>query len=767
MSTLRTQLGHKILVGLIIAILLSMTLPWVAFASGVDVAIVDVTTPTTSVTITPGNSAPITINMTVTGNQDGTATFEVYRNWTLSDGTFVGSSPQEFTVARREGSDPATTFSTSGIISVASDQAIGTFTLAVGVFDITNSNTQGGKLAAGSKSNYSVTVGAPVVVTPVDSTPPVLSLPANVTVEATGPSGAVVSYAATASDANPTNPTVICTPSSGSTFAIGVTTVSCEATDATGNTGTGSFSVTVQDTTGPLVSDTPAGMTVAAVDANGAPSSWTTPTASDLVDGVRPVACVPPSGSTFPLGETTVTCSASDSRGNSSTTAFTVTVVDQAAPVVTVPANMTVEATSPSGASVTYSASANDNVDGSVPVICTPMSGSTFSLGETTVTCEATDAVGNKGSSSFNVTVEDTTAPELSGMPSDITLEATGPAGAIASWVPPTAADLVDGPVEVNCTSASGSTFALGVHTVTCSAIDAARNETTETFTVTVQDTTAPSLSLPGDITREATSAAGASVNFTSLASDLVDGPVVVDCAPASGSTFILGVTTVTCEATDAAGNESSGAFTITVVDTTAPSLSNMPANINAVATSSAGAVVTWTNPTATDAVDVNPLVICTPASGSQFALGVHTVTCKASDARGNESAAGSFTVTVSYQHSGVLQPINTNGHLSGFKVGSTVPVKIQLTGGSAGITNATITIKVTRLGTGTNGEIIELESVSSTNPASSGDVFRYDAASGQYIYNLGTKGFAAGAYKIEINAGAGLQQIAQIALVK
>src|SRR5262245_12688313 len=60
-----------------------------------------------------------------------------------------------------------------------------------------------------------------------DAAPPVLSLPGPITAEATGPGGAVVTYTATATDANPTNPVVTCVPASGSTFAIGLTTVSC------------------------------------------------------------------------------------------------------------------------------------------------------------------------------------------------------------------------------------------------------------------------------------------------------------------------------------------------------------------------------------------------------------------------------------------------------------------------------------------------------------------------------------------------------------
>ena len=73
-----------------------------------------------------------------------------------------------------------------------------------------------------------------------------------------------------------------------------------------------------------------------------------------------PVTCTPASGSTFPLGATTVSCSATDKAGNTATGTFAVTVQDKTPPVVTVPADMTVDATGPSGAVVTFTVSALD-----------------------------------------------------------------------------------------------------------------------------------------------------------------------------------------------------------------------------------------------------------------------------------------------------------------------------------------------------------------------------------------------------------------------
>lgn len=91
----------------------------------------------------------------------------------------------------------------------------------------------------------------------------------------------------------------------------------------------------------------------------------------------------------------------------------------------------------------------------------------------------------------------------------------------------------------------------------------------------TVVDCDPPVLTLPADMTVEATGAGGATVTYTASASDAVDGPITPSCSPASGSLFALGSTVVTCSATDAAGNTATGTFSVTVVDTTAPPVSS------------------------------------------------------------------------------------------------------------------------------------------------------------------------------------------------
>ena len=249
---------------------------------------------------------------------------------------------------------------------------------------------------------------------------------------------------------------------------------------------------------------------------------------------------------------------------------------DAGAPVVGTHADLVAEATGPSGAVVTFTPPTATDDDPPNPVVtCLPVSGATFALGDTTVTCSATDTAGNTGTSNFKVTVEDTTAPTVA-VHAGIVVEATGPSGAMVTFTAPSATDLV-GPLSpaVTCLPASGATFALGDTTVTCSATDTAGNTGTSTFQVTVEDTIAPTVGIHADIVVEvAAGSTSAVVDFTAPAATDLVGPLspAVTCLPASGATFALGDTTVTCSATDTAGNTGTSTFQVTVTETAGPS---------------------------------------------------------------------------------------------------------------------------------------------------------------------------------------------------
>lgn len=166
----------------------------------------------------------------------------------------------------------------------------------------------------------------------------------------------------------------------------------------------------------------------------------------------------------------------------------------------------------------------------------------------------------------------DTTPPDLYGVPSDIVAESPDGAPVLVSYTLPTAVDAVSGPVPVSCTPTSGSLFALGSTTVTCSASDGAGNTVTQTFTVTV---TAPSVDtlppvfdrVPQPLWIMTADPLGTTARYTlPTATDAVSGPAPVDCSPAPGAHVPVGLTHVTCTSTDAAGNTSSTGFDLMVV---------------------------------------------------------------------------------------------------------------------------------------------------------------------------------------------------------
>ena len=173
----------------------------------------------------------------------------------------------------------------------------------------------------------------------LDLAPPALTATANITQEAASASGATVIYALpTASDPLPGSGLgangVSCTLPSNSLFPIATTVVKCSVTDIAGHIGSSTFNVTVKDTIAPTLT-TPANMTVTvATGVTSAAVSYAA-TGSDAVSGTFNAACSPTSGSVFPLGTTTVACTATDAAGNSSLPkSFTVTVAAPA-PIVT------------------------------------------------------------------------------------------------------------------------------------------------------------------------------------------------------------------------------------------------------------------------------------------------------------------------------------------------------------------------------------------------------------------------------------------------
>jgi hypothetical protein len=142
-----------------------------------------------------------------------------------------------------------------------------------------------------------------------------------------------------------------------------------------------------------------------AVVAVSAPPTSDDCSSTPTVTGVRSDG-VPSLSAPYPVGVTTITWTAKDAAGNTSSATQTVTVLDVEAPVFGLAAASLLEfnATSPSGAIVTFNTGVKDNV-GVTSLSCEPASGSLFAVGPTPVNCTASDAAGNTSHDSFIVSV--------------------------------------------------------------------------------------------------------------------------------------------------------------------------------------------------------------------------------------------------------------------------------------------------------------------------------------------------------------------------
>ena len=356
-----------------------------------------------------------------------------------------------------------------------------------------------------------------------------------------------------------------------------------DATSVTGSTGvTFIVDVATPDTTPPVISGMPSDLDLLTDDPAGLAVEYAMPTATDDTDPAPSVGCDPAPGAFFALGTTSVTCTATDASGNSSSATFDVTVTltpDTTPPVISgMPGDVDVWTDDPAGLAIDYSMpTATDDRDPAPGVGCDPPSGALFTVGTTTVTCTATDADLNSSSATFDVTVHltpDTTPPVLSGLPSNIALETTDPAGAVVDYSMPTATDDRDPAPGVTCAPPPGALFAVGTTTVTCTATDIDGNSSSGAFDVAVTlasgevpDTTPPVIGgMPADIGVLTTTVSGMTVSYASpTATDDRDPSPVVACAPSSGSVFPVGTTTVTCTATDSAGNSAGDSFDVTV----------------------------------------------------------------------------------------------------------------------------------------------------------------------------------------------------------
>lgn len=464
-----------------------------------------------------------------------------------------------------------------------------------------------------------------------------------------------------------------------------------------GTSATCSFDVTVRDTVAPTFNNCPGTpVQLSPLDSNGA--FLTLPTAKDNADPNPTVSCVyngQPFTSTTYLprgGPYTVVCTAQDFSSNSATCSITANVVDISAPVLTCPtSNVDVELQATTGSSVTFPISAIDNVDGAVnPVITYTVAGqsvpftmgNTLPLGSYPFKAVAKDAVGNTATCQFRVNVADTQAPVLT-CPPQVSALVANPAGTNVVLSTISATDSVVGAVPVDCykkllsklIDTSGAIFSSGKTTVYCEASDGKNTGSCE-FVVDVLDLQAPVLQCPSSQPIAADSKLGKTITYSVSATDngALPGDITIQCSMPSGSLFPIGASTVSCVATDLAGNTAGCSFTYTVTDSDGPQFTACPSSIAnrppLQATSSNGAVYAYTT-TAVDAVDGSTAVDCGAlSSGSTFPLfpldnlatksKTTEVSCSSKDSQNNVNYC-IFDVVVTDQVAPVLTCPNTN----------------------------------------------------------------------------------------------------------
>lgn len=323
--------------------------------------------------------APVTLDASSSKDADkGPLSMTYY--WTVVDSAGYDvtlssptSSVTSFTApALGDGQSATLTFQ----VAVNDGQAVGTDTVSVTVLDVDQ------------------------------QAPTITTSDINVSTDPGQPYATVSSYSSAVSVSdNSGSATVSCSPEEGSQFPIGTTAVNCTATDSAGNSASASFNVHVADLENPSISQ---GDVTQNTDPEQAYATVSfTPSASDN-SGSAVVGCTSPSGSTFSIGATNVSCTATDPSGNTASVEFTVTVNDVEAPTIT--ASDINVSTDPGQSTATvnsYSITTSDNSGGPVVVECSPAEGYAFPVGTMVVSCTATDTAGNTQTTTFAVNVSD------------------------------------------------------------------------------------------------------------------------------------------------------------------------------------------------------------------------------------------------------------------------------------------------------------------------------------------------------------------------
>lgn len=545
-----------------------------------------------------------------------------------------------------------------------------------------------------SLAGCSQSLSASATVT-LESTPPTITCPGNISVNGTSAAGAVVNYdLPTATDICPGTPSLslIAGLASGSTFPLGTTTVTYQATDAAGNTASCSFDVTVTGVppsiTCPdnITASNDAGqcgadVSFAASETTGIPVSTITYT----VDGNLVT-----SGSFFPVGTTTVTATATNAVGSSSCT-FDVTVTDNENPTI-VGLSVDISVNNDAGvcgAAVSWTAPISDDncADHSIAQIAGLASGSVFPVGTTTVTYEAMDAAGNTYSASFDVTVSDNEAPVIT-TNGDKSVNNDAGLCSAAVTVSASAADNcgVGSPSGVRSDAlALTDPYPVGVTTIKWSVTDVNSNDALKVEqTITVTDNEAPTV-----ITQNVTIYLDGDGNASTSAAAVNNGSsdnCGIESISLSKTDFTcddVGENTVTLTVTDVNGNSASADATVTVVDNIIPEWTTPAGSLNVSVSCGHAADLAAAQALMPEAIDNCGIASIVKTAGSLLngPNGTYTNTFIATDINGNISAVFTQVITIT------PVSVDANGSSIPVPVGSAATLTASVSPAEAGIT--------------------------------------------------------------------------------
>ena len=511
-----------------------------------------------------------------------------------------------------------------------------------------------------AKDNSNNTAKASFVVVIADRTPPRIQVPNHnlIVANATNARGSVVDYNVSATDNMATNIHPICQPiASGQVFPIGNTTIVCTAKDNSNNTAKASFVVVIADRTPPRIQVPNHNLIVAnATNARGSVVDYNVSATDNMATNIHPICQPIASGQVFPIGNTTIVCTAKDNSNNTAKASFVVVIADRTPPRIQVPNHnlIVANATNARGSVVDYNVSATDNMATNIHPICQPIaSGQVFPIGNTTIVCTAKDNSNNTAKSSFVVVIADRTPPRIQ-VPNHnlIVANATNARGFVVDYNVSATDNMATNIHPICQPIASGQVFPIGNTTIVCTAKDNSNNTAKASFVVVIADRTPPRIQVPNHnlIVANATNARGSVVDYNVSATDNMATNIHPICQPiASGQVFPIGNTTIVCTAKDNSNNTAKASFVVVIADRTPPRIQVPNHNlIVANATNANGTRINYANSiSVTDNVATNIHPICQPiASGQVFPIGNTTIVCTAKD-NSNNTAKASFVVVV------------------------------------------------------------------------------------------------------------------------